>query len=331
MISAKAGWFDAACLLPGLWVAAGAPAADGGILATAPACAFSAPAAGKQKGPLSFIVIGAVPDRLSAGTPLTVRKNGATPAHLDMGWGDSCGTDQNDFAVYEGTLGSWYSHAPLQCSTAGGFSAVNLTPAAGSRYYLIVPLSSGSEGSYGADSAGAEIPAGLSPCRAAKNTTACGSKRVFVSSASYPANFGGHAGADAACQSLANTAALGGTWMAWVSDSASSPAARFIHAPAPYRRIDGTVIAANWTDLTDGTLVNGVALNEYGSSVLAEMWTSTTAAGNFTGTGCNDFTSNSSGAPYAYVGASDKSGYDWTAIYLQFCDRFGLHIYCFEQ
>lgn len=33
-----------------------------------------------------------------------VRKNAVTPQHLDLTWGDSCGPDQNDFAVYEGTI-----------------------------------------------------------------------------------------------------------------------------------------------------------------------------------------------------------------------------------
>ena len=47
-----------------------------------------------------------------------------------------------------------------------------------------------------------------------------GAKRVFVSSTSSSANLGGIAGADSTCQTLANTAGLGGsTWKAWLSVS----------------------------------------------------------------------------------------------------------------
>jgi hypothetical protein len=158
------------------------------------------------------------------------------------------------------------------------------------------------------------------------------SKRVFVSSVGLSANFGGYAAADATCQLLANSASLGGTWMAWVSDANSSPSFRFTQSPGPYTRVDGTPIAANWADLTDGALLNGITTDEYGSPVTNnEVWTSTSTSGTYTGGSCNNFTDNSNAAPFAYVGISDRSDYGWTQVYLQFCDRHGLRIYCFEQ
>ena len=96
-------------------------------------------------------------------------------------------------------------------------------------------------------------------------------KRMFVTSLAYTANFGGAAAADASCQSLASAAALGGTWKAWLSTSISSPSSSFTQASVPYQRVDGTLIANNWADLTDGTLANGVAMDEHGAMVNAEV------------------------------------------------------------
>ena len=118
-------------------------------------------------------VPGAVPDRLSLGTPLSVAKNSVTPANLDLSWGDGCGAAQTDFAVYEGVIGTWYSHASRLCSTGGGFTASNLVPGAASRYYLVVPVSASKEGSYGADSAGAQIPQGTGACFPTQDTATC--------------------------------------------------------------------------------------------------------------------------------------------------------------
>ncbi len=117
--------------------------------------------------------VGEVPDRLSRGTPLSIAKNGAAPSHVDFAWGDSCGAGQTDFALYEGAIGSWYGHASKLCSTAGVFAANDVTPADGDRYYLVVPRSSGVEGSYGKDSAGSEIPRGSGVCAASWDTTSC--------------------------------------------------------------------------------------------------------------------------------------------------------------
>lgn len=72
-------------------------------------------------------------------------------------WDDSCLAADDDYAVYEGVLGDFTSHAPVQCSTGGATSAT-ITPAAGGTFYLVVPHNGVYEGSYGVDSAGAERP-----------------------------------------------------------------------------------------------------------------------------------------------------------------------------
>jgi hypothetical protein len=105
------------------------------------------------------------------GVPLTM----STPDHgasLLAQWGAACGVLTNDYAVYEGDIGSWYDHSPRLCTTGGNLS-VSFSPSSGGRYYLVVPLSSSEEGVYGHASSGAPIPASMSACRATMDTRAC--------------------------------------------------------------------------------------------------------------------------------------------------------------
>jgi hypothetical protein len=119
-------------------------------------------------------IVGAVPDRQSLGSPFMIFENSANPDHLDFSWGDSCGAAQSDFAVFQGTAGSWTSHAPiLSCTTGGGWSISDFNPATNDSYYLVVPLSATAEGSYGTDSDGAQIPQGAGVCFATQDLTAC--------------------------------------------------------------------------------------------------------------------------------------------------------------
>lgn len=105
-----------------------------------------------------------------AGFPLDV-----TPApggQVLLTWGDSCVAGDIDYAVYEGTLGAWSSHAPLLCST-GGLTQSTIAPSAGSTYFLVVPRNAAREGSYGARSDGTERPAGVPACLPQKVAAAC--------------------------------------------------------------------------------------------------------------------------------------------------------------
>ena len=65
--------------------------------------------------------------------------------------------------MYEGTLGTWYNHAAVTCSTSG--TSATIAPGAGNRYYLVVPHASSVEGSYGKGVANAERPVGASACQ----------------------------------------------------------------------------------------------------------------------------------------------------------------------
>ena len=100
------------------------------------------------------------------GSGLTVAPS-AVPGDLDLSWGASCITTDVDYVVYEGVIGDFTSHVPVAAPncTTGGATSATITPGAGNRYYLIVPLSpAGFEGSYGFQSDGTPRPASLSPC-----------------------------------------------------------------------------------------------------------------------------------------------------------------------
>ena len=105
---------------------------------------------------------GSVPDgSVIAGAPLTLDKSGSTL--LDLSWSASCGGNDNNFAVYAGTLGTFTTHEMLVCGTAGQTSTT-IPVGAGNEYFLVVPNNGTNEGSYGTSSNGAPRPAADTPC-----------------------------------------------------------------------------------------------------------------------------------------------------------------------
>jgi hypothetical protein len=87
----------------------------------------------------------------------------AATGEVNLRWSDSCLIDDDDYEVYEGTLGDFASHAPVLCSTSGATTAT-ITPAAGNTYYVVVPRNAAAEGSYGVDSALVERPRSTAAC-----------------------------------------------------------------------------------------------------------------------------------------------------------------------
>jgi len=108
---------------------------------------------------------GRVPD---AGLAVNKAADGA----IALAWTASCSSADADYAVYEGSLGDFASRAPRTCTT-GGLRSLELTPAAGDAYYLIVPVHADREGSYGEDGSGAERPQAAGAC-APQVLHACG-------------------------------------------------------------------------------------------------------------------------------------------------------------
>ena len=90
----------------------------------------------------------------------SLQKSSVTAGNLLLHWQPSCSSNVSDYAIYEGTIGSWYSHTMIDdCTDDGGDLVEEIAPRAADSYYLIVPLSQTREGSYGLDSNGTERPA----------------------------------------------------------------------------------------------------------------------------------------------------------------------------
>jgi hypothetical protein len=173
-----------------------------------------------------------------------------------------------------------------------------------------------------------------------------GPKRVFMTSTTYNANLGGVAGADSKCQARANAASLGGTWKAWISTSASSPATTFTQNAFPYSMINGVQVASNWADLTDGSVAALININEFGSTVpfngaggysgcgawaggfFIMHWSSTKADGTYNPpigvcqTTCSDWTSTSGGGEIWIAWNNQNTANCGEALY---------RLMCFEQ
>lgn len=161
-------------------------------------------------------------------------------------------------------------------------------------------------------------------------------KLVFVSSTtSATANLGGLTGADTTCQTLANAAALGGTFKAWMSSASTSAAARLTQATVPYiLRLNKTKVANNWAGLTGGgNLLARIDADEFGVRVPGTntlSWTGTNAAGGNSGLNCSGFTVATPAALGGY-GILGTVGSGWTYTTNGSCSTAGGHIICFEQ
>jgi len=178
-------------------------------------------------------------------------------------------------------------------------------------------------------------------------------RRAFISSGQWTANLGGYSGADSLCQSAATAAGLGGTWMAWLSTSTSTPKMRFTHSTVPWQLLDGTVIANDWSDLTSGALEHNIDRDEHdklvawseGNGVTMTFgiaWTSTDTDGTSMLThgsisDCSGFSDGSSTTASAAVGYISYSGtyqgFMWTDAQLTSgwsCNSV-LSLLCFEQ
>lgn len=164
-------------------------------------------------------------------------------------------------------------------------------------------------------------------------------RTVFVTSTTHSGDFGpaGVRGADAICQSRADAAGLTGNYVAWLSGGGSALQAqsRIDNANMPYRLVDGTKIANNWTALTSGTLEAPINRDENGAlrSQANNVWTGTSAngtgAGTIGGTMCAGWQGTSSDS--GRVGSSSATNGDWTTTGTnEACNNLN-HLYCVES
>ncbi|HRI07524.1 MAG TPA: hypothetical protein PKW35_06890 [Nannocystaceae bacterium] len=125
--------------------------------------------------------------------------------------------------------------------------------------------------------------------------------------------------------------------MAWLSDDTQGPAARFLTkgGPRPYHRLDpdAPLVATNWADLTDGTLVAPIDRDATGASIKAphEVWTNTTPAGapSSIDNTCDAWTLGA-GSGSGNRGSASASDSTWTERDTTGCQS-KLRIYCVEQ
>jgi hypothetical protein len=160
-------------------------------------------------------------------------------------------------------------------------------------------------------------------------------KRVFVTSGLFNGDLKtkagtttGLAGADKLCRDAATAASLGGTWVAWLSDSTTNAIDR-IKDVGPWYRMDGVMVFANKAGLTGNPMVR-LNINENGAanSVLFP-WSGTNANGTKAATNCTNWTATAGTTGECGFTGSTTNG-DWASGAT--CPCFiNYNLYCFEQ
>ena len=108
---------------------------------------------------LSFLADpGTVPPTMTA---VRVVQDGSL---IRLTWLPSCSTGAEDYGIYEGALGTWYSHQLVDCSDDFADLTEEIGTTSGNRYYLVVPRNPNDEGSYGTNSSAVERPQGSAVC-----------------------------------------------------------------------------------------------------------------------------------------------------------------------
>ncbi|MBS1826471.1 MAG: DNRLRE domain-containing protein [Acidobacteria bacterium] len=160
----------------------------------------------------------------------------------------------------------------------------------------------------------------------------CPAKTIFITNNLFNGNMGGLAGADALCQGEAAAAGLSGQYKAWLSTAQSSAAQRLGHWPGPYQLPNGTLVANNWADLTDGALSFPIqmAANGFNVGTPQTVWTGTDAPGASTGSDCGGWsvgTNAASGTVGLYI-FNNRPG--WTNQSSLVCNT-SQRLYCVQQ
>jgi hypothetical protein len=192
--------------------------------------------------------------------------------------------------------------------------------------------------------------------------TAAAQKLVFVTSRAFNGNLGGLAGADAKCQSLAQAAGLPGRFKAWLGNASVSASSRVTHATVPYKLVNGTVVANDFTDLTTGKpdepdvhhffLRHAIDITELGTQALGGtatdcffggsgilVWTNANVNGsivnnnpvNSCGSNWNSSGPSTAGGPFGVVGIVGVISANWTVSCGSGKCEDTAPLYCFEQ
>jgi len=162
-----------------------------------------------------------------------------------------------------------------------------------------------------------------------QKAVAPGVVQVFKTSSTYLGDFGGLAGGDAICQERAEEVGLNGTWRAWLSDDTTDARDRI--PDGRYELVNGTVIADDKDDLTDGELKAPIILNEFGELGQPDggwVWTGTRFNGTGTEENCRNWMISLEGAGADYGSRYEMSSY-WTKHDAPTSCMQELTLYCF--
>jgi hypothetical protein len=126
-----------------------------------------------------------------------------------------------------------------------------------------------------------------------------------------------------------------GHLQAWLSDAFTSAASRLAHWNGPIVLPNGTVVANDWNDLTDGILKTAPIIDESGHDVTRafgplEVWTNATVTGGIGAAECGRWSTTAPGTKGA-VGHHSTILSGWTEWnpYLD-CISFA-RLYCLQQ
>lgn len=150
-------------------------------------------------------------------------------------------------------------------------------------------------------------------------------RRIFVTGTVFNGDLGGLAGADQKCQDIANIAALGGTWKAWLGDSTTRVEDRLIHFSGQYVQTgDGAIVAEGWDDLFSGNFLSPVIYDERGNNMgSVRVWTGNSEFS------CNNWNSQLY-RDRGQIGISDSVNSYWKSISADAC-TMARHLYCVEE
>lgn len=180
----------------------------------------------------------------------------------------------------------------------------------------------------------------LCGCGSSTSNSSTGQEKhyIFITSLTYQGDLKsaggsatGLAGADKICTNAGAASGIGGSWKAWLSDSATNAIDRITDVGPWYLVGTDTMVFANKANLTTTPRVQ-ITISEDGTppSLATSVWTGTQLSGTKTSSTCQDWTTSStaSGTAGLVQGAGDTTS--WTDSRDASCGT-SMHLYCIQQ
>jgi hypothetical protein len=181
------------------------------------------------------------------------------------------------------------------------------------------------DGDVGTDAADGAVPCTGASCE----------RYVFVTSAPTTGALDGVVGADARCQQFADASSIaavrGRRFAAWISTTNNPVGDRLVHGTAPYKRVDGVVVATSWATFASASHLATMNLDESGRNVGdSNVWTATMPDGTTAVTGDCDLWSTGTTSQGA-VGLTLATDGRWTKTTFAIGCEQRAHLYCVER